>query len=193
MHIIQDQNFHSPHGLRGLLFDLGDTLMWETTENKDQNDVTIFAELLPGASQLIQRLRAEGYWLGLVADSHPRSPLNVLEQHRLLHLFDTASISEIVGVSKPDKRMFLSALLAMDIPETEFPRVAMIGNNLERDIVGAKALGLITIFIHSNDRRRAIPIGPEETPDYTVRTIPELSALIDRIDQDLTNEIPGGS
>lgn len=191
MHIIQEQNHHAPHGFRGLLFDLGDTLMWETTEDKDQNDVTMSAELLPGAAELIRRLRSEGYWLGLVADSHPRSPLNVLEQHDLLHLFDTAAISEIVGVSKPDQRMFLTALTAMGIEVDDFPRVAMIGNNLERDILGANAVGLMTIFIHPNDRRRATPHGPEETPDHTVRTISELSGLIDRIDQELMSATPG--
>jgi len=156
--------------------------MWEETEQKDADGTTIRAELLPGAAELIRRLRAEGFSIGLVADSYPRSPLNVLEQHGLLHLFDTAAISDIVGVSKPDKRIFLTALTALGVAESEYSRVAMIGNNLERDILGAKSLGLLAILIHPNDRRSSIPSGPEDTPDHTVRTIGELSELIDALD-----------
>lgn len=175
-------NYHCPHHLRALLFDLGDTLMWEVTEDKDVNGITLQADLLPGAAELIRRLRFEGFYVGLVADSQPRSPLNVLEQHDLLHLFDTAAISDIVGVAKPDRRMFLTALAALGIDESEYSRVAMVGNNLERDILGANALGLLSILIHPNDRRSAVPSGPEDTPDYTVENIDELSALIDTLD-----------
>lgn len=38
---------------------------------------------------------------------------------------------------------------------------------------------------------RAAPHGPEETPDHIVRTISELSGLIDRIDQELMSATPG--
>jgi len=58
----------------------------------------------------------------------------------------------------------------------------MIGNHLERDVVGANALGLGSILIHPNDRRRATAQGPEETPAYVVRSMEELGALIDRLD-----------
>ncbi len=185
MHIIQKNNYHREHGLRALLFDLGDTLMWEVTERKDPTETTISAELIPGAADLIRKLRSEGYWIGLVADSRPRSPINVLEQHDLLDLFDSAAISEIVGVSKPDKRMFLTALVGMGIEPEHYERVAMIGNNLERDILGANALGLISILIHPNDRRTDIPQGPDDTPRYRVETIQELSDLIDILDNQL--------
>ena len=182
MSIRQSDNYHTEHSIRAILFDLGDTLMWEVTEEKDAADVTLRADLLPGAADLIRRLRNDGFYIGLVADSRPKSPINVLEQHELLHLFDTASISEIVGVSKPDRRMFLTALAALAVDPADYARVIMVGNNLERDIVGANALGLTTILIHPNERRSAIPSGPEDTPDHTVTTIAELSDLIYSID-----------
>lgn len=182
MSIRQANNYHTEHNIRAILFDLGDTLMWEVTEEKDATDVTLRADLLPGAADLIRRLREDGFYIGLVADSRPKSPINVLEQHELLHLFDTASISEIVGVSKPDRRMFLTALTALDVDPADYARVVMVGNNLERDIVGANALGLMTILIHPNDRRTATPSGPDDTPDHTVETIAKLSDLIYSLD-----------
>lgn len=156
--------------------------MWEVTEEKDAAGVTQRAELLPGAAELIRRLREDGFHLGLVADSLPKSPVNVLEQHELLHLFDTASISELVGVSKPDRRMFLTALVALDVDPADYARVVMVGNNLERDIIGANSLGLTTILIHPNDRRTTTPSSPEDTPDHSVETIKELAELIYSLD-----------
>jgi putative hydrolase of the HAD superfamily len=182
MGIRQVDNHHAHHHLRAILFDLGDTLMWEVTEEKDASGVTQRAELLPGAAELIRRLREDGFYLGLVADSLPKSPVNVLEQHELLHHFDTASISELVGVSKPDRRMFLTALAALDVDPADYARVVMVGNNLERDIIGANSLGLTTILIHPNDRRTATPSGPEDTPDHSVETIEELAELIYSLD-----------
>jgi putative hydrolase of the HAD superfamily len=57
----------------------------------------------------------------------------------------------------------------------------MVGNNLERDIAGAKRLGLVTIFMHWNERRRTTPLTVEETPDYTVYNAGELVALVERL------------
>jgi putative hydrolase of the HAD superfamily len=54
----------------------------------------------------------------------------------------------------------------------------MVGNNLERDVVGANRLGLISIFFHWNDRRRSQPLTAEEEPRYTVSSIRELVSLV---------------
>ncbi len=179
---LQSENYHRDNNVRALLFDLGDTLMWETSEVKDENGTTISADLPLGAADLIRRLRDEGYWLAIVADSMPRTPVNVLEQHGLLELFDAIIISRLVGVAKPDPKIFLAALYAIGVGRSEYPRVYMIGNNLEKDIVGANGVGIGSIFIHPSDRRRGIPERNEETPTYRVQSIAELSELIDRLD-----------
>ncbi len=88
------------------------------------------------------------------------------------------AISEIVGVSKPDPGIFRAALDALGIPEADYGRVVMVGNNLERDIAGANRLGLISIFFHLNDRRRTQPFTPDEAPRYTVTSAAELCDLI---------------
>ena len=49
----------------------------------------------------------------LVADSRPGTTPYVLRQHGLLDLFETLAISEVVGVEKPDARMFRAALDAL--------------------------------------------------------------------------------
>ncbi|MFN2273021.1 MAG: HAD family hydrolase [Anaerolineae bacterium] len=161
-----------------LLFDLGDTLMIEESEVKDAEGTTLRADLLPGAAEALRWFKEQGYALALVADARPDTPVNVLRQHGLYEHFDYLAISEIIGAEKPEPLIFQTALKALRIPEDDYGRVAMVGNNLERDIVGANRLGLISIFFHWNDRRRSQPLTAEEEPRYTVSSIRELVSLV---------------
>jgi len=164
--------------LRAILFDLGDTIMREVTEEKDETQTTQRADLFPGMADLLHALKARGYPLGLVADTRPGTYRNVLRQHGLFDLFDAWSISEELGTSKPAARMFHHALGGLGIPAAEAGRVAMVGNNLARDIGGANAVGLVSVWIRWNDRYPTEPTGPAEAPRFTVRSAAELLALI---------------
>jgi putative hydrolase of the HAD superfamily len=164
-----------------LLFDLGDTLMIEESEVKDAKETTLRADLIPGAAEALRRFKEQGHTLALVADARPDTPANVLRQHSLYDLFDYLAISEIIGAEKPDALIFQTALKALGISESDYGRVAMVGNNLERDIVGANRLGLISIFFHWNDRRRSQPLTAEEEPRYTVSSIQQLVSLVDSL------------
>jgi HAD superfamily hydrolase (TIGR01549 family) len=123
--------------LVALLFDLGDVIMREETEIKDAELNTLRAELVDGMDAVLRALKARGYKLGLVADTRPKTAWNVLHQHGLYDLFDALAISEEVGCEKPDPRIFRAALDALNIAPCDYARVAMIGNNLARDIRGA--------------------------------------------------------
>jgi putative hydrolase of the HAD superfamily len=172
-----------PQYLAALLFDIGDTIMIEESEIKDAEETTLSAELIPGMAEALRHFKAQGHRLGLVADSRPNTPPNVLRQHDLLDLFETLSISEVVGSVKPDPLIFKVALEALRIPPTAYGQVVMVGNNLERDVVGANRLGLISVFLHWNERRRTQPLTAEEEPRYTVKSAAELIALIDQLEK----------
>jgi FMN phosphatase YigB (HAD superfamily) len=176
------------HSIAVLLFDLGDTIMDEGTEIKDAGGTTLAAELIPGMADALRGFKVAGHRLALVADARPDTPLNVLRQHGLLDLFETLAISEVVGtaagvasIDKPDPCIFRAALDALGIPESDYGRVIMVGNNLERDILGANRLGLISVFFHWNERRRTEPLTADETPCYTVTSIQELVELVARL------------
>lgn len=168
-------------GLVALFFDLGDTIMDEGTEVKDGELTTQYADLIPGMGEALHWCKARVGKLALVADTRPGTAANVLAQHQLTDLFNYQAISEIVGVEKPDPLLFQVALDALEIAPQDYGRVAMVGNNLERDIAGAKRLGLLTIFLHWNERRRTTPLTPDETPDYTVHDADEFVALVTRL------------
>jgi HAD superfamily hydrolase (TIGR01549 family) len=167
--------------LWAVLFDLGDVLMVEETEEKDETATTQRADLYPGAADLLWRLRREGYLLGLVADTRPGTYQNVLRQHDIYDAFDVFAISEELGCEKPDPRMFQHALDGLGLFAAEAGRVAMVGNNLARDVHGANAVGMVSIWLRHNDRYRTVPGGDHEQPCYTAHSCAEVYDIIRRI------------
>ncbi len=172
-----------------ILFDLGDTLMDESTEVKDGRGTTLSADLFPGTAEALNTLAQRGYRLALVADAYREGPRNVLRQHGLLDLFETLSISEDVGIEKPAPEMFHHALETLGIPQSDYPRVVMVGNNLERDVVGANRLGIRSVFFHANERRRTRPISREEAPRHTVYKAAGLVDLIEQLSIPLSGDV----
>jgi putative hydrolase of the HAD superfamily len=169
--------------VRAICFDFGDTLADEATEEKDAAGVTLRAELIPGALELVRQLRQRGYALALVADGYPETYRNVLSQHGIYDCFDVFAISEEVGVCKPDEQMFVHALDQLAVPRAAYAQVIMVGNHLERDIKGANALGLISVWLDWAPRRSKLPADETERPAYTIRMPHELLALIEQIEQ----------
>ena len=72
-----------PKNIEAIFFDLGDTIMDESSEVKDSQGTTLSADLFPEMAKAIRTLHRQGYRLALVADSRPGTPLNVLKQHEL--------------------------------------------------------------------------------------------------------------
>ena len=58
----------------------------------------------------------------------------------------------------------------------------MVGNNLERDIAGANALGLISVWLDWAPRRSKTPADALEVPDYTIKSPLELLGVLDRLE-----------
>ena len=169
--------------LRAICFDFGDTLADEATEEKDAVGITQRADLIPGVAELIHTLKQRGYTLALVADGYPGTYRNVLTQHGLYGCFDVFAISEEVGVVKPDARMFAHALDLLDVPPEAYARTVMVGNHLERDIKGANALGIISVWLDWAPRRSKIPVDESERPAFTIRAPLELLDVIAQIEQ----------
>lgn len=169
--------------LKAIFFDLGDTLMDETTEVKDQNLVTIDAELVDGAKEILIKLKEMGYKIALVADTKIGTYKNVLGKFDMFKYFDCFAISEELGVQKPDPRIFLFALDSLGIEEKEYKNVIMVGNNLRRDIIGANRLGLISVWFYWNDRYPSKPENEEEIPKFEIKSLSELLEVIERIEK----------
>lgn len=168
--------------VRAICLDCGDTLVDEATEVKDVAGIVLRADLIPGAAELVHELKRRGYPLALVADGPVGTFRNLLTYHDLYDYFDVFAISEQVGVEKPDARMFIYALDQLDIPPEDYRRVVMVGNNLARDIRGANALGLISVWLNWSPRRPKVPADALEIPRYVLQTPLDLLLLLDDMD-----------
>jgi len=169
--------------VRAVLLDCGDTLIDEGSEVKPDGHTSLRADLIPGAGELVRALKRRGYALALVADGPVATFVNNLGSHALYDLFDAYAISEVVGVSKPDAALFCHALDALGVAPADYGCVLMVGNHLGRDIKGANALGLTSVWLDWAPRRAKTPADATEQPDFTLKTPLELLDLLDRIEQ----------
>jgi len=171
------------HKILAVLLDSGDTLVDEATEIREQTEIVLRADLIPGAAQLLRELKRRAYPLALVADGPAQTFRNILGQHALYDLFDTHAISEEVGVNKPHPAIYRAALDALGIAPAQYAQVLMVGNNLERDVQGANALGLLSVWIDWAPRRPKVPADPSQQPRYTIKTPLELLTLLDALER----------
>jgi putative hydrolase of the HAD superfamily len=166
-----------------ICLDCGDTLIDEGTEVKDEWGVAWQGELIPSAAELVCELKRRGYKLALVADGPCGTFENLLTMHNLYHHFDALAISELVGVEKPDPRMFCHALDQLEIGREDYSRTIMVGNNLARDIKGANALGMVSVWLDWAPRRPKIPADESEMPQYIIKSPVELLAVIEKLEE----------
>jgi putative hydrolase of the HAD superfamily len=82
--------------------------------------------------------------LALVTNGLSKLQRDKLELTGLTGYFASVMVSEEVGAGKPDTTMFRETLRRLGLDASE---AVMVGNDLERDIVGARSAGLATIQI----------------------------------------------
>ena len=124
-------------------------------------------ELYPGVLATLNALKPK-YRLAALSDGQSVWGLPELYSAGLNGYFDSVLISSDFGYRKPDPRLFALILEKMGLTATE---VIFIGNDMYRDVFGAKTAGLKTVFFKSNqgDQRSR---GAEA--DYIIYDFPEL-------------------
>lgn len=119
---------------------------------------TEYVRLYDGAAELLKNLRAHGCGVWLLSNAQHIFTMWELEKLGLSDCFDGIYLSSDYGVKKPDRRFFERLLRERDIP---VGRAVMIGNDGVCDIQGGRAVGLHTLYIHSN----LSPDEPEPAAD----------------------------
>ncbi|MGG1516269.1 HAD family hydrolase [Paenibacillus oryzisoli] len=176
----------NPNAKKLIVFlDCGDTIIDEGTEIRDDQDIVIQADLIPGADVMVRTLAERGYTLALVADGRAQSFKNMLTDHGLYDYFTTMIYSETIKAAKPSPRMFKAALGALDLSEQDCSRIVMVGNNLSRDIKGANQMGITSIFLSWTPRYPKVHGDESEMPTYTIGHPVELIELVERLNEQL--------
>jgi len=120
-----------------------------------------------GTVPALHDLRERGYRLGVVSNADGRVPA-LLREIALADFFEAIVDSHLVGVEKPDPRIFAIALEEMGAD----PRETMyVGDFPSVDVAGAEAAGLLPVLLD--------PLGIH--PDASclvVRSLGELGAVL---------------
>jgi putative hydrolase of the HAD superfamily len=127
---------------------------------------------LPGAQRVLAELKSAGFLLGLVTNtSLPHSVIATeFQQLGLYAYFDAVVCSSEIVFRKPDPAMFEVALRSLKIA----PDQAMfVGDDYHADILGAKNIGMKTIWLNPN--RKTVP--GEVRPDYEIAGLEEILAF----------------
>lgn len=107
-----------------------------------------YIRLYPDALDALAALRQKGYRLWLLSNAQ-----HVFTAYELRHLgllgdwFDGIYISSDYSCRKPDSRFFRALL---DEQQLDPKQCLMIGNDRDTDIAGAGALGLNTLYMHTD-------------------------------------------
>ena len=108
---------------------------------------TDYIRLYPGVREALEALRKAGYKLYLLSNAQAAYTAQELCLLELVPCFDEIYLSSDYACRKPDARFFKALLDGQSLdPET----CLMIGNDATTDIAGARALGIDTLYLHTN-------------------------------------------
>ncbi len=129
--------------------------------------------LYPHVQITLMGLARMGLKMGVVSDA-PRIPVWLrICGLGLQHYFDTVVTFDDSGIKKPNEKPFLMALERLDVKPSE---AIMIGDWAERDMVGAKKVGLKTVFARYGDTQNTQHPGA----DHDIDDILQLHDIVKR-------------
>ena len=144
--------------LGGALVEPGFRVFWER-----RNSVTLFDE----AHAVLDALGAR-YAVGAITNGNAD-----VHYIGIGHYFDFVVTSAQAGHAKPKAEIFHAALTAAGV---EAAHAVHVGDDPERDVKGANAVGMRTVWVNAEGNRW--PGGPP--PDAEIRTLSELVPLLAR-------------
>ena len=106
--------------------------------------------LVAGARELLDALHGQAR-LGLISNNAVAEQFDKLRTLNIAHYFEAIVISEDVGVTKPDKRIFEIALERLGAKPDE---TVMVGDSLHADIRGARNAGIAAVWLNRATREK---------------------------------------
>lgn len=128
----------------------------------------------PAVPEALDRARARGWHPVVVTNGTVHQQERKLRRTGLVDHVDGWVVSEAVGISKPDPRIFR---LAAERAETSLDHAWMIGDTADADIKGAWDAGISSVWLHRNRAWTIADFGPTLTKDSCVQAIDAVLAL----------------
>lgn len=130
------------------------------------------------AAAVLPHLRAH-LRLGLLSN-YPHAPAvrGSLAEAGLIEHLDAVVISAEIGWSKPSRSAFEAAIAALETPAGE---ILFVGDDLDNDMRGAKAMGMHTAWLPRADTKLE---NPEDCIDLKLESLADLVELVAHVNAD---------
>ena len=125
----------------------------------------------PNVNKTLMALAKSGIKLGVVSDAPSREAWMRIYYLNLYHYFDVVITFDDTGERKPSEKPFKMSLESLDLKPEE---TIMIGDWPERDVVGAKQIGMKTAFARYGDTFGTVNSGA----DWDLNDIYQLVIII---------------
>jgi putative hydrolase of the HAD superfamily len=121
----------------------------------------------PEVDAVLRELQSR-YRLAVVTNGAPDLQREKLDGVGLAPYFAIITVSGEVSIGKPDPRIFAHTLARLGVPLAE---AVMVGNDLTRDIRGARKAGITGIWVN---RTGSAQVAGDTTPDAEIASLLEL-------------------
>lgn len=107
--------------------------------------------LRKGVRELLQKLRQNGKYLGIITDGRPEGQRNKIEALTIVDMMDSILITDELGGLEFRKPNPISYELVKDQLEISYQQMAYIGDNISKDLVVPEAVGMKSILFKNKN------------------------------------------
>ncbi|MGI6066343.1 MAG: HAD family hydrolase [Bacillota bacterium] len=112
-----------------------------------------FPEVITVLEKLSQRKQ-----LAILTNGDPYLQWTKISNSGLNRYFDTVIISGTLGVGKPEPDIFLHTIKKLNLLPNN---ILMVGDNLERDVLGANKVGIKSVWINRKKKTNHTAVSPD--------------------------------
>jgi len=151
-----------------LEFKIGDEVLSKKLSSRFLEVLPTKKSIFPYTIEVLDYLIAKKYTLHLITNGFENTQWNKIRNSKIDHYFTHVITSEASNSMKPEKEIFVYAMLKANATLGE---CIMIGDNLEADIKGAMNAGMDTVFVNH------ISATTDLEPTYTITHLNELEQI----------------
>lgn len=149
-------------GINEDLDSVADKLLNELWCNKDR---LVFEEVI----EVLEYFKGKGYRIGVISDTSPSLQLT-LEQLGLGEYIESYTCSDIVGVGKPDLKIYNAALESLGVQAQE----SLYVDDYDVEVEGARNLGFTSFHIVRSNKKAG---------EWAISSLREIVEYVKKIDE----------
>jgi putative hydrolase of the HAD superfamily len=129
--------------------------------------------VVDGGRKVVEELQKRGYSLGIISNLiGTREIPEWLEAENFAPYFKSVVLSSVLGIRKPAPEIYLEAARRAGV---EPDKCAYVGDNLKRDVTGARTAGFgMVVIMNSPEELAEATITDENRPDQIIHQFKEL-------------------